>query len=245
MPAGIYNRAADNWRPLLAIAEVAGGDWLARGQAAALASVAADIDDASRLELLLGDIRDAFTTDKATKVRDTMFGAEQTEIPSAELVEALVALDGRPWAEMGKSRKPITQNRLARMLKPLGSRRTEGRTGRRTRQRLRPCPLQGGLCALSAPEGVSQPDSRTEADEMRHFLHFHNRTAQKPAVRLENARNPITTGLCPDVQLQRGSLAKSAKSAPTAASPGGDEVSLVTAGRRGSTANAGRPSAQR
>ena len=32
MPAGLYNRAADNWRPLLAIATVAGGDWLARGQ---------------------------------------------------------------------------------------------------------------------------------------------------------------------------------------------------------------------
>jgi hypothetical protein len=32
---------------------------------------------------------------------------------------ALVAIEGRPWAEMGKSGKPLTQNRLARTLKPL------------------------------------------------------------------------------------------------------------------------------
>ena len=32
-----------------------------------------------------------------------MFGAEQIEIASAELVKILVGLDGRPWAEMGRS----------------------------------------------------------------------------------------------------------------------------------------------
>ena len=77
--------------------------------------IAAGGDEASRLELLLGDIRDAFATDKATKARD-MFGAEQIEISSADLVDALVKVEGHPWAEMGKARKPMTQNRLARML---------------------------------------------------------------------------------------------------------------------------------
>jgi len=63
-------------------------------------------DDAARLELLLGDIRDAF--------------AKESEAASAHLVKELVAIDGRPWAEMGKRGKPLTQNKLARMLKPLG-----------------------------------------------------------------------------------------------------------------------------
>ena len=62
-------------------------------------------DDAARLELLLGDIRDAF--------------AKESEAASAHLVKELVAIDGRPWAEMGKRGKPLTQNKLARMLKPL------------------------------------------------------------------------------------------------------------------------------
>jgi Protein of unknown function (DUF3631) len=120
MPDGIINREADNWRPLLAIADAAGGDWPGRaGNAAEAAHIAAAADDASRLELLLGDIRDAFKTDKA-EARQDMFGVEQVEITSTDLVKTLVALEGRPWAEMGRNRKPLTQNRLARMLKPLG-----------------------------------------------------------------------------------------------------------------------------
>jgi len=27
MPPGAYNRVADNWRPIFAIAQIAGGDW--------------------------------------------------------------------------------------------------------------------------------------------------------------------------------------------------------------------------
>jgi hypothetical protein len=30
LPSGAFNRLADNWRPLLAVAQVAGGDWPAR-----------------------------------------------------------------------------------------------------------------------------------------------------------------------------------------------------------------------
>jgi len=38
------------------------------------------------------------------------------EVGSADLVKRLVAIEDRPWAEMGRSRKPLTQNKLARML---------------------------------------------------------------------------------------------------------------------------------
>jgi hypothetical protein len=121
MPKGVINREADNWRPLVAIAVTAGGRrWPVRVSKAATAAHAGTIegDAASALEMLLVDIRDTFATDKAMKVRD-MFGAEQIEIASAVLVKVLVGLDGRPWPEMGRDRKPLTQNRLARMLDPL------------------------------------------------------------------------------------------------------------------------------
>jgi putative DNA primase/helicase len=162
MPAGIINREADNWRPLLAIADVAGGDWPDRARKAAKAAhVAATDDDASLLELLLGDLRAAFGTDKAT---------EMIEIASAELVKTLVAVEGRPWAEMGKARKPMTQNRLARMLKPLGiaPRQIGPEDGR-----LRGYVLADFMDAFGrylAPlpgEGGSQPSSRPERDEIR------------------------------------------------------------------------------
>src|SRR6516225_3983232 len=57
----------------------------------------------SRLELLLADIRDAF--------------ADKVDVSSADLVKALVAIEGRPWAEMGKRGNPMTQKMLAWMLK--------------------------------------------------------------------------------------------------------------------------------
>jgi putative DNA primase/helicase len=106
MPDGIINRAADNWRPLLAIADAAGEEWGKRARMAAEASRGAEGDEASRLELLLGDIRD---------IRDEKKGT--TQIPSADLVQALVDKEGRPWKEMGRNQKPLTQDRLARMLK--------------------------------------------------------------------------------------------------------------------------------
>jgi Protein of unknown function (DUF3631) len=117
MPDGIINRMADNWRPLLAIADAADGGWPERARKATSAARAAAADDeASRLELLLRDIRETFDARRAAKPPFD----NPDEIPSKDLVEHLVGVEGRPWCEMGRSRKPMTQNRLARMLKPLG-----------------------------------------------------------------------------------------------------------------------------
>ena len=67
-----------------------------------------DGDQASRLEVLLGDIRDGVW--------------EHDKIASAVLVDALIAIQGRPWAEYGKTGKPLTQNKLARLLNVPGLR---------------------------------------------------------------------------------------------------------------------------
>jgi hypothetical protein len=104
MPESLVNRQADNWFVLLAIAEVAAGDWPQRAREAALKVTAAS-DEVSRLELLLSDIRDIFAAPTVE------------QISSALLVERLVAIEARPWAEYGKSGKPITQIKLARLLR--------------------------------------------------------------------------------------------------------------------------------
>jgi hypothetical protein len=105
MPAGVFNRTADNWRPLLAVAEDAGGEWPARARRAVQSLAAASDDDQSARISLLADIR-------------AIFAERGTDrLPSAELVEALVAIEGRPWAEW-KAGKPITANGLARLLAP-------------------------------------------------------------------------------------------------------------------------------
>jgi putative DNA primase/helicase len=107
VPANLYNRAADNWQPLLAIADAAGGGWPERARK--LASATVDADQAKRIGLL-ADIRDVFNGGQEKG------GAVKAEIKSADLVSALVAMEGHPWAEYGKNGKPLSPNSLARML---------------------------------------------------------------------------------------------------------------------------------
>jgi len=99
----LFNRDADNWRPLYAIADIAGGPWpeLARSAAAAASR---PVDEQSTRTMLLSDIRDIFEDDGGDR------------ISSALLVESLVAIEGRPWAEWGRSGKPMSANGLARQL---------------------------------------------------------------------------------------------------------------------------------
>jgi hypothetical protein len=166
MPSGIINRAADNWRSLLAIADAAKGKWPQRGRKAATVSHDAEGDDTSRLELLLGDIRDTFAA-KGTKMQD-LFGVEQVIMSSAKLVKTLNALEGRPWAEMGKSRKPLTPNGLARMLNRPGLKIAPKQVGPE-KARVRGYILADFKNAFDrylAPEGASQPSIRPACDEM-------------------------------------------------------------------------------
>ena len=78
MPPGLHNRAADNWRPLLAIAEAVGGHWPETARSAAAALAGGDIDEVSRTELLLSDIRDIFAA--ASDRRDHVGDADRAVV---------------------------------------------------------------------------------------------------------------------------------------------------------------------
>jgi putative DNA primase/helicase len=106
VPNSLNDRAADNWRPLLAIAEVAGGDWPARARDAASVLSGEGHDSTSLNVELLADIRLAF-------------GEQDKEIRSAVLVARLVADPERPWVSWKKG-KALTQNQLAGLLRPFG-----------------------------------------------------------------------------------------------------------------------------
>ena len=56
----VEDRAADSWEPLIAIADLAGGDWPARARKAATALTAEDDTDTSLGARLLADLRDVF-----------------------------------------------------------------------------------------------------------------------------------------------------------------------------------------
>jgi putative DNA primase/helicase len=110
IPAALHDRAADNWRPLLAIADAAGGGWPEWARAAACAlSGQQEVDPQDHGLLLLQDIR------------DIVRGHDDIKIATAVLVNRLVNLEERPWAEW-KHGRPMTGSDLAAMLLPFGIR---------------------------------------------------------------------------------------------------------------------------
>jgi hypothetical protein len=118
-PSTLHDRAADNWRPLLAIAEAAGGHWPALARAAAVALSASGGDDSEAGVMMLADLRSLFDAR----------GAER--LASASIVDHLSTLEGRPWPDWRRD-KPINQNGLARLLKPFGVRPKTVRIGTET-----------------------------------------------------------------------------------------------------------------
>lgn len=115
-PKELHDRAADNWDPLLAIAEVAGGDWLAQAKVAALGLVDSDQDNEVHGVQMLRDIRGLFEA----QGRDRFH--------TDELLPLLVALEGRRWAEWPRG-KFLTANSLAKLLNPYGIKSRQLRIG--------------------------------------------------------------------------------------------------------------------
>lgn len=100
-PADINNdRARDNWIPLTAIASQCG--FLADAQTACRQLTLKD-DDSLTVELL-ADIQQIFREENKEK------------LPSKVLVKKLISMEERPWEEYQRG-KPLTQNRLAQLLK--------------------------------------------------------------------------------------------------------------------------------
>lgn len=103
-PQALNDRAADNWRHLLAIADALGGGWPQIGREAAVGLSGAEEDGAIRV-MLLGDIRVIFAD------------LNQTRIASPTLAEALAKMEERPCPEWHHG-KPITPKQIATLLSP-------------------------------------------------------------------------------------------------------------------------------
>jgi putative DNA primase/helicase len=107
-PESLHDRAADNWRPLFAVADLAGGEWPERARqiAVKLSGGEADQDASARVQLLI-DIKNIFDND------------ERDQLPSKLICEQLAGMEASPWPEW-RHGKPITVRQLARQLAPFG-----------------------------------------------------------------------------------------------------------------------------
>lgn len=100
----VEDRAADNWEPLLAVADLAGGGWPQRARAACVVLSREDDTDTSAGIRLLRDLR------------DVMHGADSMH--GADILDGLHKLDEAPWADWYGS--PLDPRTLARLLRPYG-----------------------------------------------------------------------------------------------------------------------------
>ena len=105
IPEALSGRAADNWRPLIAIADLAGGEWPARARR--IAQELGGRTEQTAGIMLLEDIKRTFIDHDI----DRLF--------SAELAEKLSQMEDRPWPEWHHG-KPITAPQIAKLLEPFG-----------------------------------------------------------------------------------------------------------------------------
>ena len=103
VPTTNNDRVTDNWTPLLAIADVVGGDWPELMRKSMLGML--DGTDDSIGPKLLYDIQDIFESHP------------EERIFSDDLIEALTDKKESPWCDWNRG-KGLTQNGLARLLKP-------------------------------------------------------------------------------------------------------------------------------
>jgi hypothetical protein len=109
LPESLNDRAADIWEPLLALADLAGGNWPTLARQAA-ESLTASGQDSNPTGTLLLDIFFAIAASGGGRIH------------SRTLAEALTARMGaRPWGEMVRGRE-VTELWLAQKLRPYGIR---------------------------------------------------------------------------------------------------------------------------
>jgi hypothetical protein len=107
IPDGLTNRRADNWALQLAIADLCSGaeDFGDKARAAAI-TIEGKADNRTIGVRLLADIKTLFDADP-----------EAHCMSSITMVENLIKDEEKPWAEFTRG-KPLTQNRLAKLLGP-------------------------------------------------------------------------------------------------------------------------------
>ena len=106
VPVALNHRAQDNWRPLLAIAELAGAEWSRRARAAALLLGSDDAEDELGVELL-GDLRAIFRQ------------RGESRLTSETLVNLLGGMGDRPWSDHRRG-NPLSKRQMAILLRPFG-----------------------------------------------------------------------------------------------------------------------------
>jgi len=167
LPPGAFNRLADNWRPLFAVAEIGGGEWPGRA-AVAFGQLTAqeDADSQGAGTMLLADIRQILAETNASRVF------------SKSLVDSLCAMSDRPWPEANRGR-PITEVWLARRLHSFGIKPRTHRIGDNRAKGYGAADFAAAFERYLAIPGLSNRDTVTTLDSQV-VTHLSNRDTAEP-----------------------------------------------------------------
>jgi putative DNA primase/helicase len=179
----LSNRIADNWRPLLAIADAAGREWPARIQAASVK--AASKDDPSTKVQLLKDIK-AFFNDRGNP--HAVFGRE--------LLDHLISMDDRQWGEWSKG-KPMSRTQLSTLLAPFEVYSISVRIGNATAKGYYRTHFDDAFAAYTPDRAVTSSQSLQDND----FSNFQSATTEID-VALQKSRLAYSRSDCDDVTVQ-------------------------------------------
>jgi hypothetical protein len=121
IPRGLTDRAEDVLEPLLAIADLAGDSWPARARSSAIALMGDAAREGQEADQTIGlallqDCHDVFASEGFPDRIPTRSDTSAVP-PTVGLLDALVAMEDRPWATFTKG-KPLTSHKLARLLRP-------------------------------------------------------------------------------------------------------------------------------
>lgn len=199
LPFSLNDRAQDNWEPLLAIATVAGGDWLNFATAAALKLSGGESPSMGVGAELLADIKEIFDHKKI----DHIF--------TAELIHALISDDEKRWASYNRGYE-ITPRQVAAKLKEYGVHSKTVRIGTATSKgydrgqlteafaRYIPLPISNDTIQLLPIENVTTSQIPEQADQF-----VTNNPSRYPSVTDRTTCSSPPIGTC-DVNMDKSPI---------------------------------------
>jgi putative DNA primase/helicase len=116
-PSELNDRAADNWAPLLAIAQFAGNNWLVYAI------------DAAQYFSNLGSEPLSVSVELLQNMQSIFSEKDIIWISTEDFIYELCRDPELPWATYGELRKPITARQLSEMLKEFGIKSVRARDG--------------------------------------------------------------------------------------------------------------------
>ena len=136
MPAGVEDRQADAWEPLLVVADLAGGEWPQKAREAAVALVTVARETPVSLNLrLLEDLRTVFL--------NRLVAIEQAQphgLGTKTILDDLCALEDSPWQTINKGER-LSPDQLSRRLRDYSVKRTNLRLTPGVREQTKGYPI--------------------------------------------------------------------------------------------------------